>query len=143
MRTQIFFVVMLLFHSCKTTAQKGESNNYEKGCTAIVDTLLKKSVYTHVDKTPEYLGGMNKMLEYFKKNFNPPDSDNFQQSFYFEFVIDVDGTVLGERIKGKNIKNTTQAEKEGLRVLKSMPKWVPGQCTGKVVPVKMVIPIKF
>jgi protein TonB len=34
-------------------------------------------------------------------------------------------------------------DKESVRVIQSMPKWTPGQQSGKPVPVKLTVPVVF
>ncbi len=138
---QFFLIIaILLFYNCRATAQAGKSTD---SCATLNDSITQRIVYTHVDKMPEYVGGADKIRNYIQKNYNPPQADDFQASFHAEFVIDENGTLIGERIRNKKMEDITQAEKELLRVLKSMPKWVAGECKGKPVPVKMNFPLYF
>ena len=63
--------------------------------------------------------------------------------FMLEFIIDIDGKLLAPRIKGKIDSNLTEVEKEVINLLKNAPKWKPGVCNGKSVPVKIFLPLKL
>jgi len=105
--------------------------------------LLKKNIYTLVDKMPEYSGGNVALQRYIVENFVYPQQDYFQASFQVEFIIENDGAPINVRIRNKQEKELTEAEKEIISVIRKMPKWQPGECKGKVIPVRMFLPIKF
>lgn len=141
----ILILPMFLFFGCKSTAQQQTTTKeILTECPWEDDSILHKKVYTKVDSMPEFNGGNIAVLKYFKANYKiPNNTDDFQASFKFEFVIDVDGSVIGERIKGKSREQLTELEKEALNVLRNMPKWRIGKCKGHAVPVKMVLPLKL
>jgi protein TonB len=119
------------------------ANSLKEDCNSIYDTLTRKYVYTYVDKMPEYAGGNSAVLKFLVENFKYPKQEEFHASFQIEFVIDSDGKLIGQRIKNKTTSNLTSAEKELLKVLDKMPKWQPGECHGKKVPVQTFFPLKF
>lgn len=57
-----------------------------------------------------------------------------------QFVVDTDGTVT-------NVKVLRSADpwldEQALRIIRAMPRWVPGRHKGRPVPVRYVIPIIF
>lgn len=61
------------------------------------------------------------------------------------FYIDKDGTLLFDEDLAKNIlRNPGEGiGEEALRVMKLMPKWVPGKNDGKNVKVQFTMPVKF
>lgn len=85
---------------------------------------------------PEYPGGTNNFLMLLLRKFNYPKQEVFQGSFSLEFIIDETVNIIGERIYNKSRENYTAAERELLKVLRNMPKWKPGKCNGKPVPVR-------
>ena len=56
------------------------------------------------------------------------------------FVIEHDGS-----ISNVNVVNSVypSLDKEAIRVVSEMPKWIPGKANGKTVRVKYTIPITF
>jgi hypothetical protein len=119
-----------------------EHNNppYKPGqgtCRHYYDAALKKEVYTGVNKMPSYPGGYSAFLYYFAHHFHqPPPEEAGERMLNMEFIVDTDGKIIGEKIKGKQKSEYSSYDKDALKVLKSSGKWIPGQCNGKVVPVK-------
>jgi len=60
---------------------------------------------------------------------------------YLQFVINSDGSVTDVKII-RGLGNTSLDE-EAIRVVKNMPKWIPGKQNGKVVDVQFTLPIVF
>jgi len=112
------------------------SNIGQTGCP--YDKKLK--AYTSVDKLPEYPGGMSAYGRFFINNFKANDTIKFQSNIRVAFVVLLNGSLSKLTIPQKSKKEYTTFDKEALRVLKLMPKWKPGTCNGKVVPVYMQMP---
>lgn len=72
----------------------------------------------------------------------PPKSrqKNIQGKVVASFIIDTDGTIYNIKIMNGVAKDLAQ---EVVRILKAMPKWVPGMQRGKAVKVSFTMPIKF
>jgi len=96
-----------------------------------------------VEKQPKYNGGYDAMLNFLKKNIKYPESakkSGIQGTVYVQFVVEKTGKI--SRIKilrgiGK------ECDEEAVRVVNSMPKWIPGRQSGKTVPVMFQIPVRF
>lgn len=113
-------------------------------CVQEYDSTLKQKVYTNVDKMPEFEEGELSLMKFFRDHFRyPEDQEFFQGSINLVFVIEADGQVKNGHIVNKQDASLTLVDKEALRVLNSMPKWQPGLCKGKNVPVRMFWPIRF
>lgn len=102
-----------------------------------------KGVYTVVEEQPQFPGGEIALMEYVSSNLRYPEScvkDSIQGRVTLSFVIDKDGTVTDvEEMRSPNADLT----KEAIRLVSSMPKWIPGKQHGEAVRVKYVIPITF
>lgn len=59
-----------------------------------------------------------------------------------QFVITSDGSVIDARVVGKTQPDPLLCN-EALRVVNAMPKWIPGQQSGKKVSVMYTLPISF
>ena len=57
-----------------------------------------------------------------------------------QFVVERDGTISDVHIaRGVD----PYLDKEAVRVVQSMPKWIPGKQNGKAVRVKFTVPVMF
>ena len=57
-----------------------------------------------------------------------------------QFVVEKDGTIAEAHVaRGVD----PYLDKEALRVVQSMPRWIPGKQNGKAVRVKYTVPVMF
>ena len=83
------------------------------------------------------------MNEFIAKNLKFPEerkNDDIIGNVYVRFVISKDGDVKDAQIMRSL---DVSFDKEALRVINSMPKWIPGKQDGINVPVYYIIPIAF
>jgi periplasmic protein TonB len=92
---------------------------------------------------PEFPGGQTKLYEFLTENLKFPSLSNdgqIQGKIYVKFVIKKDGSIDDiQVIKGSHEK----LNEEVIRVIKLMPKWVPGLQNGKPVDVYFTLPINI
>lgn len=96
-----------------------------------------------VDQMPEYVGGNAAMNKFILENIKYPQKakeTGLQGTVYISFVIEKDGTLADAKVE-KGIGGG--CDEEALRVVKMMPKWIPGKDKGKNVSVGLTLPIKF
>lgn len=96
-----------------------------------------------VEKEPQYNGGLDAMYEYLSKSINYPQiakEVGIQGIVYTTFVVEKDGSITGVKIK-RGIGGG--CDEEAVRVLKKMPKWIPGKQRNEKVRVQFNMPIKF
>jgi len=96
-----------------------------------------------VEKQPEYKGGFDAMLNFLKNNIKYPETakkSGIQGIVYIQFIVEKTGKVSKIRILRGISK---ECDEEAIRVVNSMPKWIPGRQDGKAVPVMFQIPVKF
>ena len=100
-------------------------------------------IFDVVDEMPQFPGGHNALLEFLTKNIKYPKSaekEGIQGRVIVTFVVDKDGTINNQKV----VKSVHPAlDAEALRIVGSMPKWVPGKQNGQPVAVKYTIPISF
>lgn len=102
------------------------------------------SVYLVVESMPEFQGGQAAMFNYIRKKLQYPkeaEENHFQGRVLCQFVIAEDGKVTDVEVI--NSSGFFSLDAEAVRVIQSMPQWVPGQNGGKPVKVRYVLPIKF
>ena len=96
-----------------------------------------------VENMPEFPGGDLGLMKYIQKNVKyPPIAKeyNITGKVYVQFIVDKSGTVTNVKVVRGVDKNL---DAEGVRVVKSLPKYKPGKQTGKPVRVMFYIPINF
>ncbi len=103
----------------------------------------KSSVLTFVEIMPEYDGGEDKLYEFLGNNLKfPKDAikNKITGTVIVNFIIEKDGSVSNVRIL-RDIGGG--CGEEAARVVRAMPKWIPGKQSGKPVRVFFNLPIKF
>jgi len=106
----------------------------------------KDSVRTPSDSKmtmPEYKGGTKTMMIYLNKNIRYPVSaanDNIQGRVGITFLVKQNGTLTNFKVK-KSIRK--DLDDEAIRVIQSMPKWIPGTKDGKPIDITFYLPIIF
>ena len=113
-----------------------------KGKTEIQE-LEDSTIYDVVDEMPQFPGGPQTFYEYLMKNIKYPvaaEKNDIQGRVVAQFVIERDGSI-------GNVKVTKSVDllldKEAIRLLQSMPHWIPGKKDGVAVRVKYTVPVTF
>ena len=101
------------------------------------------NVYDVVEQMPCFHGGYGRMLEFIEKNLRYPkalEETCVQGRVIVAFVVERSGKLSNVKV----VKSVHPAlDKEALRIVKLMPKWIPGRQNGITVRVKYIIPIRF
>ncbi|MBK5285957.1 MAG: energy transducer TonB [Bacteroidia bacterium] len=105
--------------------------------------LKVDSIFFVADVMPQFPGGEKSMLEHLIKNIHYPVTardKKVQGRVYVQFIIDRDGKVS----RAKVIRGIGGGcDEEALRVVKGMPKWIPGKVNESPVQVQFVLPLYF
>ena len=114
-------------HFYKTPDEEKEDNN----------------VYTEVDKKPEFPGGYPALYKFIADHLKYPESakmKRIQGKVLVKFIVGKQGEVENpEIVKGV----TPDIDAEAIRVVKSLPKWIPGSHKGKKVRVASTVSVNF
>jgi TonB family protein len=100
-------------------------------------------VYDVVENMPQFPGGFSAMMKFLSDNIKYPvvaEEKRQQGRVIVTFIVECDGTVTNVRVAmsaGEYLDN------EALRVIKSMPRWIPGRQNGSTVRVKYTFPVTF
>lgn len=100
-------------------------------------------IYTHVDKKAEFPGGTEAMYKYLSNNIHYPEAareNGIQGAVILQFTVNSDGSIQDIVVKRSP---DLSLEKEAIRVVKSMPKWSPGENNHKKVRSKFMLPVQF
>lgn len=103
----------------------------------------KEKVYQVVEQQPSFPGGREELFKYLAYNVKYPidaAEKKIEGRVLVTFVVEHDGS-----ISNVNVANSVypSLDKESIRVVSGMPKWIPGKANGKTVRVKYTIPITF
>ena len=99
--------------------------------------------YDELEVKPSFPGGLTALTQWFNGNVNYPAKaakDGVEGRVIVEFVVEKDGSINDVKV----VQSVDPLlDKEAVRVVKSMPSWIPGKQNGVVVRVKFSIPITF
>jgi len=103
----------------------------------------EESSFAIIETMPEFPGGQAALTEFLKKNIVYPEAEKLNGKegiVYISFIVGKDGAIKSIKI----LRGVSEAfDKEALRVVKSMPRWNPGERRGAKVDVNFTLPIKF
>lgn len=102
-------------------------------------------IYTVVQQQPVFPGGQIAMAEFLRQNFNYPKrahKKGIQGRVYVKFVVTKTGEVKDVTLI-KGMDNCDECNQEALRIVRIMPKWIPGLQNGKPISVYYSLPIIF
>lgn len=102
-----------------------------------------EKVFDMVEQMPTFPGGQQELMSYLGKNIKYPtiaQENGTQGRVIIQFVVERDGSITDVRVaRGVD----PYLDKEAVRVVQSMPKWIPGKQNGKAVRVKFTVPVMF
>jgi TonB family protein len=105
----------------------------------VSDDTINSEPYDLVSKMPEFVGGLDSLVAFVRKNIKYP-SHEVEGTTFVSIVIDSTGKVINPTIL-KSLGKDFDAE--ALRIISLMPDWIPGENLGKKISVRYVIPITF
>jgi periplasmic protein TonB len=117
---------------------------FSSNCWAQIATVpLFSPVSVDTNKMPQFVGGYTALNDFLVNNIHYPLSamdKGIEGYVYTSFDVDTDGTLINITIV-KDIGGG--CGDEAVRVIKLMPKWIPGHLKGKAVKVNYKMPIIF
>lgn len=100
-------------------------------------------VFDVVEQMPDFPGGMSALMSYLNKNIRYPvvaEENGIQGRVIVTFVVERNGSITDVQV----VKSVDPSlDKEAIRVVKSMPNWIPGKQNGSAVRVKYTLPVTF
>ncbi len=96
-----------------------------------------------VEQKPEFNGGEAAMYKWLSENIVYPSAaseEGVQGRVVVEFVVGKDGSITNVRVLRPR---HPALDKEAVRVVKAMPKWIPGRNNGQPVKVTYTLPVTF
>ena len=116
---------------------------YDEAGNVKESEISTDQVFDGVEEMPQFPGGSSALFEYLAKNIKYPvvaEEHGVQGSVVVSIVVERDGSITDVKV----VKSVDPSlDKEALRVVKSMPNWIPGKLNGNLVRVKYTVPITF
>ena len=102
-----------------------------------------ENVFEVVDQMPSFPGGTAALMQWLSNHIKYPkeaEDEEVQGRVICTFVVEKDGSISNVRV----VRSVAPSlDKEAVRVLKAMPKWIPGMHKGESVRVKYLTPVTF
>ena len=100
----------------------------------------ENNVFDVVEQMPSFTGGNGALMDYISKNIKYPTESDAQGRVVVTFTVEKDGSITNATVT----RSVDPAfDKEALRVINSMPKWIPGKRNGQNVRVRYTVPVTF
>lgn len=121
---------------------------YLQSCKKCDDPIIiyecdGKEVFKFVEQMPQYQGGQDSLAAFFKSNLIYPKKskeDRVEGNVKVEFIVNIYGNI--ECIKILQSLNT-ECDNESLRLVNTMPLWIPGKHNGMHVDVSIAMNIEY
>ncbi|HLU84204.1 MAG TPA: TonB family protein [Vicingaceae bacterium] len=120
-----------------------EAPKFDKKWAPVEPIVIDPDPIDFPDEMPQFEGGESEMFKYLSKNMKYPKVDlqlERQGTVFVEFVVGKNGEITEVKIL-RGVSETIDAE--AVRVIQSMPNWLPGKQKGRAVKVRYKMPLTF
>ena len=146
----IFPVIAMLLFFNSMFQTKAEPNNRindtQQTSVKAQNQPVNKSnrqIFNQVEVPPQFPGEEAALVKWLKDNVSYPQEaaeKGIQGTVNIRFIVNQDGSIDDiEIVKGLD----PACDKEAIRVMKMMPKWIPGKQKGEPVAVYQNLPVRF
>ena len=129
-----------VLYGCPVKALRTFAITFDKGNITLGD---KSKALDVVEEMPQFKGGNQAVMDYLRNAIKYPpvaEENGIQGRVVCTFVIERDGSITDVKVV-RSIDPSL--DKEAIRVIKSMPRWIPGKQNGSNVRVNFTLPITF
>lgn len=130
-----------VFVLAQDTSTKTYPDSIDIKSTPVFDD--KDKPFTTVEQMPSFPGGEEEMMRFIANNFAYPDSVRelgLQGRLTARFVVERDGSLSNiTMIRGID----SNLDCEFVRLIQSMPQWIPGKQDGETVRVYFTLPMSI
>ncbi len=131
----VLLVIVIAPASANAQDKRGKTTQTRK------DTATDDKVYEVCEQMPIFEGGDAALLKYLRENLKYPDKTKdrgVQGRLVIGFIVEKDGSLTDVKVlRPVDI----DLDAEVLRLVKGMPKWIPGRHNGQRVRVRYLLPI--
>lgn len=102
-------------------------------------------IYDIVDEPAEFPGGLTGMREFLRVNFKYPERAEelgLQGKCYLKLTIWKTGEIKEIKVK-RGVMDCPECDQEAIRLVRLMPKWIPGKVNGAAVNSYFMLPMVF
>ena len=104
---------------------------------------VENKVFDVVEQMPSFPGGNAALMKYLGDNIKYPvvaQENGVQGRVVVSFVVERDGSITDVKV----VRSVDPSlDREAVRVVSTMPKWIPGKQNGSAVRVKYNVPVAF
>ena len=129
MKKLLFFLILGF-----TTLTTARAQNTDTPCC---------KVFQVVEQMPQFPGGQAAMMKFIADSLRYPSvscEHRIEGRVVVQFVVDCEGNILNPLV----VRSVDPLlDREAIRLVKLMPKWIPGRQNGKPVNVVCLVPIRF
>ena len=127
---KLLFILILGF----TTLTTARAQNTDTPCC---------KVFQVVEQMPQFPGGQAATMKFIADSLRYPSvacESRIEGRVVVQFVVDCEGNILNPLVVWSV---DPLLDREAIRLVKLMPKWIPGRQNGKPVNVVCLVPIRF
>ncbi len=100
-------------------------------------------MFDYVEQMPTFPGGDAARNEFLSRTIRYPaaaEENGIQGRVVVQFVVEKDGSISNVNV----VRSVDPSlDKEAIRVVKAMPRWIPGKQNGSPVRCKFTLPVSF
>jgi protein TonB len=135
----LFEVMCYVYHDFAPDDTTANINSIVEG----IDSIPPEEIYVTAEQMPQFPGGEQAMRSYLREKLHYPiiaREDGIEGKVCCAFIVEKDGVISNIEV----IRSVDPAlDKEAVRVIRRMPRWIPGREGGKPVRIKYTLPIRF
>jgi protein TonB len=109
----------------------------------VAEEPKEEKIFEVVEQPPSFPGGQSALMDYLNNNIKYPviaAENGIEGRVIVQFVVGRDGSIESA-IVARGVDPSL--DKEALRLVNSMPKWIPGKQGGQAVKARFTLPILF
>lgn len=125
-------VITTIFYSCKSS--------FPAAGTPIECNGRFIKPIKNPTKRAEFTGGQIAMHKFLRENIKLPETTKIKGKVRVAFIVTKEGEICDVRVTSKPKK---YIDNEVIRVIKSMPKWIPGTNEGEIIDCYYLLDIDF
>lgn len=109
----------------------------------IANEEVEEKVFEVAEQAPAFPGGQAELMKWIQKELKYPSTaaeSGIQGRVIIQFIVDKTGNIRDVKV----VRTVDpDLDKEAIRVVKAMPRWIPGKQSGEAVSVRFTLPIYF